>query len=121
MRRRLLSILTATLFALALPACLTIQRHSKSDPYAIHHHTWWNYYQRGRLHLRDGHFHEAQADFETALGLRPGARHPCAQERWRARTYGMHIQESYFPHRELAVCLLNLNQPQKALELLEKS
>jgi hypothetical protein len=87
----------------------------------IRHHTWWNYYQRGRLHLRDEKFEEAQSDFETALGLRPGARYPYAREHWRVRTYGMHVLEGYFPHRELAICLFKMNDHEGARKLLETS
>ncbi len=111
-----------TLFPLLLLAgCVTIQSHRNADPYVIRHHTWWNHYQRGRLHLRDGDYAAARTDFEIALGRRPGARYSYAQERWRARTYGMHMIEGYFPHRELGICLLEMDQPQQALVLLETS
>ncbi len=106
---------------LLLAGCISIRSHRTADPYTIRHHTWWNHYQRGRLHLRDGNYSAARADFEIALGRRPGARYPYAQERWRARTYGLHMIEGYFPHRELGICLLELNQPRKALALLETS
>ncbi len=101
--------------------CVTVKTHNQNDPYTITHPTWWNYYARGRLHLQDGHFDKAAADFETALGLRSGARTPYPHDRWKVRTYGMHMLEGYFPHRELGVCRFKQGQPEKALELLEKS
>ncbi len=104
-----------------LSGCLSVQRHSSADPYVLHHHNWWNHYERGRLFLKDGNFAAARKDFETALGLIPGARYPYAMERWRARTYGMHMMEGYFPHRELGICLFELGEYQQALELLETS
>jgi len=116
-----LSFWPGLLILALLPGCISIQNHRNTDPYAIHHHTWWNHYQRGRRYLRDGKFHEAQNDFEIALGRIPGARYPYAKERWRARTYGMHMQEGYFPHRELGICMYETDQPKKALALLQTS
>ena len=104
-----------------LSGCISVQSHRNAGPYDIRHHTWWNYYQRGRLYLKDGRFAEAQKDFETAMGRTPGARYPYAEERWRARTYGMHMIEGYFPHRELGICLFEQSRPVEALQLLETS
>jgi len=115
------SWLLAIAMIVLLPGCTSIPSHRNTDPYVIRHHTWWNYYQRGRLYLRNGKIHEARKDFETALGRIPGARYPYAQERWRVRTYGMHMMKGYFPHRELGICLYELNQPREALDLLETS
>jgi len=107
--------------AALLPGCLSVQSLHSADPYVLHHHTWWNYYQRGRLHLRAENFQAAQTDFQTALGQLPGARYPYATERWRARTYGMHMLEGYFPHRELGISLFEQKQFPEALALLEIS
>lgn len=104
-----------------LAGCVSVQNHRSAGPYDIHHHTWWNHYQRGRLYLKDGRFADAQKDFETALGRIPGARYPYAEERWRARTYGLHMIEGYFPHRELGICRFKLGHANEALELLETS
>ncbi|MEE9367420.1 MAG: hypothetical protein V3V05_01010 [Pontiella sp.] len=104
-----------------LPGCLNVQRLKNADPYVIHHHNWWNYYQRGRLYVQDEKFQAAQSDFQTALGQIPGARLSYAKESWRARTYGMHLIEGYFPHRELGICLFEQQQFSEALELLEFS
>jgi hypothetical protein len=106
---------------LLLSGCLSIQRHSTADPHVLHHHNWWNYYERGRLYLRENNPAAAKKDFETALGRIPGARYPYAEERWRVRTYGMHMLEGYFPHRELGICLFELGEHGEALELLEYS
>ncbi len=109
------------LFLVLLSGCISVQNHRSAGPYDLHHHNWWNYYQRGRLYLKAGKFDEARMDFETAMGRIPGARYPYAKERWRARTYGMHMIEGYFPHRELGICLFELNQQPEALDLLETS
>ena len=106
---------------LALSGCSSIRNYRSANPYHITHHTWWNYYQRGRRYLQDENYTAARSDFETALGIRPGARYPYRQDRWKVRTYGMHMLESYFPHRELGICLFNLNAPSEALNLLETS
>jgi hypothetical protein len=115
----LIALHIAVLFL--LPGCGLIQISQSSDPHVITHHTWWNHYQRGRLYLQENNYAAAINDFEIALGRRPGARYPYTQERWRARTYGMHMIEGYFPHRELGICLFYMNQPEEALELLETS
>jgi tetratricopeptide (TPR) repeat protein len=104
-----------------LSGCVSVQSHRSAGPYDIHHHTWWNYYQRGRLYLKEKKYTEAKQDFETALGRIPGARYPYAEERWRARTYGVHTIEGYFPHRELGICLFELGRTDEALQLLETS
>jgi tetratricopeptide (TPR) repeat protein len=115
-----LAYLSLLLFLL-IAGCLTITNHPTADPYQVTHHNWWNYYQRGRLYLHDQEFEKAASDFEIALGIRPGSRYSNTQERWRVRTYGMHMMDGYFPHRELGVALFNLEQFQRALDLLEQS
>lgn len=113
--------LTIALLLSVLPACLTVESLSSSDPHILHHHNWWNYYERGRLQLREGNTLEAKADFETALGLRAGARYPYPKDSWRVRTYGVHRMESYFPNRELGICLFETGYPAEALPYLETS
>lgn len=106
---------------LLLSGCFSLQSRHQADPYLMVHHNWWNYYERGRLHMKDGNFAAARRDFETALGRIPGARFAYARERWRVRTYGMHMLEGYFPHRELGICLYELEQMEPALEQLNRS
>lgn len=116
------SVVLLSLISLSLlSSCSSPLNTKSSSPYRITRHTWWNYYQRGRQYLSDKKYPEAAADFETALGLRPGASYPYAEERWRARTYGMHMIEGYFPHRELGIALFKQNKPSEALSLLEIS
>lgn len=114
------------IFALAgllilLPSCISVKSMDQADPYTLHHHNWWNYYRRGRLHLKDNNIAAARKDFQTALGQIEGARYPHAKDCWRARTYGMHIQEGYFPHRELGICEYREGTLKEAKELLETS
>ncbi len=118
---RLRSGLLIAAMALVFSGCTSIRSYRSADPYVITHHTWWNHYQRGRLLLQEGNYAAARKDFEIALGRVPGARYPYAQERWRARTYGMHMIEGYFPHRELGICLFEMDEPAEALTLLETS
>jgi len=106
---------------LIFSGCLGFQSLRTVDPHVIHHHTWWNYYERGRLYLKEDDPAKAQIDFEKALGRRPGARYPFVQERWRARTYGVHMLDHYFPHRELGVCLFEQGDYVAALKELELS
>jgi hypothetical protein len=120
-RTAYLAGLPAIALAILLPGCLSVKSLHDADPYVLHHHNWWNYYQRGRLHLKDGNVHAAQTDFQTAMGQLPGARYPYAKERWRTRTYGMHMLEGYFPHRELGIWLFEQKQFPEALALLETS
>lgn len=110
---------SALALLLLSPGCTSLDNHR--DDLEIRHHTWWNYYQRGREHLRQENYALAQQDFETALGIRKGARQAYKHERWRVRTYGMHMMESYFPHRELGISLYHQNRPAAALPLLETS
>ncbi|MBN1270479.1 MAG: hypothetical protein JXB04_12885 [Kiritimatiellae bacterium] len=87
----------------------------------LRRHNWWDYYERGRQYLQRGENDKARADFETALGLRGARRYGYPKEAWRARTYGMHMVEGYFPHRELAVCLYELGETEEAIQYLETS
>lgn len=58
-------------------------------------HRWWHYYERG-LSFADGDFFEqAELDLREAISQREN-------DKWRARTYGMHFI-NYFPHCELGV------------------
>ncbi|MBN2163127.1 MAG: hypothetical protein JXR25_02555 [Pontiellaceae bacterium] len=101
--------------------CASIKGGRSDDPHLITHHTWWNYYLRGRLYLQEAEYAKAQNDFETALGRIPGARYPYELDRWRVRTYGMHMLEGYFPHRELGISLFYQQQYEESLKLIETS
>jgi len=87
----------------------------------LYHHNWWNYYSRGTFLLRQGRTAEAQADFQRCLGLRPGAKFGNTHDMWRARTYGLHFVEGYFPNRELGICLYESNQFTQSVHFLEIS
>ena len=87
----------------------------------LYHHNWWNYYARGSYLLREGRTEEAQADFQRCLGLISGAKFGNARDVWRARTYGLHFVEGYFPNRELGVCYYERNDAAQAVRFLETS
>lgn len=74
---------------------------------------WWNFYERGRSNADFGYLVYAREDFEKAIALR-------ADDRWRARTYGMHFLD-YFPKRELGILLLQQGDPEGAIHWLESS
>ncbi|MBW2148043.1 MAG: hypothetical protein JRI22_13560 [Deltaproteobacteria bacterium] len=74
---------------------------------------WWNYYERG-VSFSDGKFWaEAESDFKEAVRQR-------AEDRRRARTYGMHFID-YFPRRELGIVYYFTGQYREALRELETS
>lgn len=87
----------------------------------LYHHNWWNYYARGAFFLKAGRVEEATADFQRSLGVRSGARFGNARDMWRARTYGLHFVEGYFPNRELGVCLYERQDYTQAVQYLETS
>ncbi len=58
-------------------------------------HRWWHYYERALSFADGGFFGDAEADLREAIRMRK-------DDKWRARTYGMHFID-YFPHCELGV------------------
>ncbi|NLC83381.1 MAG: tetratricopeptide repeat protein, partial [Lentisphaerae bacterium] len=87
----------------------------------IHRHNWWNYYARGLWFMKEGRTGEAASDFRRSLGVERGARLRNSRDMWRARTYGLHFVEAYFPNRELGVCLYELGKYEEAERYLEIS
>ncbi len=82
---------------------------------------WWNYYERSLRYARAGDWQRAAWDLEIALGRQPGALFGEDRERRRAKTYGLHYLDDYFPHRELGVCLLHLGRLEAAEQELQLS
>ena len=80
-------------------------------------HTWWNAYKQGIALERLGKYEEALPYFTYCLGWRYGY----AQERWRVRTYGLHVMDNYFPFRESGICFYHQGEYGKALEYLTRS
>ncbi|MBF0609296.1 MAG: hypothetical protein HQL61_17300 [Magnetococcales bacterium] len=88
---------------------------------------WFNYYERGVSFSSCGqalsdkgdteaarpYLESAVRDFEAAIRIRK-------DERWHARTYGMHYVD-YFPHRELGIAQFLLDKYDKAQDELEIS
>ena len=101
------AILGSTL-AIALCLSLSCRRlpRDASQP-ALPRATWWNFYTRGIEFSRRNEWDNAIRDLETAMGKRKGAIFPDNQEKRRAKTYGLHFLDNYFPHRELGVCLFH--------------
>ena len=87
----------------------------------LRYHNWWNYYEAGKQKSERGNFEGARTDFETCLGLKSGATYAFPKEMWRVRTYGLHMLDAYFPHRELGIVLFQLGDLKNAERYLEKS
>jgi len=101
--------------------CVAVAPAPENEGGELYHHNWWNYYARGTTLLRQGRTAEAQLDFQRCLGLTPGAKFGNTRDMWRARTYGLHFVEGYFPNRELGVCCYEQNDPAQAVRFLEQS
>lgn len=97
---------------------IVVPRVGQQDQY---HQNWWNFYRRGLAAMENGDYALAGQHFETCLGLQPGARFGYDAEKWRVRTYGVHMLNAYFPNRELGICRYYLQDDARARELLEKS
>ncbi len=110
---------TGLALLLLLAGCLMPRSSTSTGP--LSRHNWWNYYQRGVAFLAASNPAAARADFECALGLRDGARFQDDQDRWRARTYGLHTVEGYFPNRELGVAFYELHDLTSSVRWLERS
>ena len=85
------------------------------------HKTWWNFYARGAALSYAGEYAAAAEQFRICLGLERGAVYGYPRETWRARTYGFHFIDDYFPHRELGICYFHLGQASNAVRFLERS
>lgn len=109
----------ATLAAIA--GCIGPNRGPGPNPVDFYHCNWWNLYHRGIALMAAADYAAALPCFEMALGLRPGARYGLPDEQWRIRTYGLHILDNYFPHRELGICYYRLGNMEKAEGFLEQS
>lgn len=127
MRRRIrtvgavsLTFLGLMLLTLFKTGCVSyVEDEGATD--LVRFHNWWNFYERGTARLKEGRFEHARADFERCLGRRPGAKYGFPEDMWRARTYGLHFVEGYFPNRELGVCMYQLGKVKEATTLLETS
>lgn len=114
---RIQPLLAAGLLAIA--GCAAWQEPEERGE--IYRHNWWNYYARGQAFLRQGRVAQAEADFQSCLGERDGARFANGRDAWRARTYGLHFIDGYFPNRELGICLYERGDFSNAARRLERS
>lgn len=119
--RRRARAASACLFCLLLSGggCRTSEPVEETGK--LYRHNWWNYYARGSAFLKQGKTVDAQADFQRCLGLLSGATFRNDHDMWRARTYGLHFVEGYFPNRELGICLYERNDFAQAIHFLERS
>lgn len=96
------------------------RRYGTTDAY-VWRPTWWNFYQRGLSFAEGGFRKEAEEDFRAAVGESSGALAPRPDDARRARTYGVHVLEDYFPRRELGVIAFQRGDYTRATEELERS
>ncbi len=75
---------------------------------------WYSCYQRGLSYSEGGCWGQAIGQFRKAIDQRSG-------DQWRARSYGMHILDEYFPHRELGIVYLHKGHIQDAIQELTLS
>lgn len=75
---------------------------------------WWNYYQRGLSYARGEYWDHAIRDLQDAIVQR-------SADQRRARTYGLHILDEYFPHRELGIIHYHQERFKEAISELETS
>jgi hypothetical protein len=75
---------------------------------------WWNYYQRGLSYAQGAYWDFAIRDLKEAIKRR-------SADQRRARTYGLHILDDYFPHRELGIIYYQQNRFKEATKELEIS
>ena len=80
----------------------------------IWHGRWWNYYERGTSYAAGEFWAEAIADLQEAIKQRE-------RDQRRARTYGLHFLDEYFPHRELGVIYYRLGRYAEAISELQTS
>lgn len=76
--------------------------------------TFWNYYERGLSYAEGEFWTEAIHDFQQAIRLKN-------QDQRRVRTYGLHILDDYFPHREMGIVYYAMGDYQKAIQELSLS
>lgn len=111
---------SAVLVVVALTASCMVPA-PETEGGELYRHNWWNFYTRGCYFLKQNRIREAMADFQCSLGVTPGAKFGNTHDMWRARTYGLHFVEGYFPNRELGVCLYELKDYGQAARYLETS
>lgn len=109
------------LCAAALPGCAPSPRAGGREEPPPAHKTWWNFYLRGTARSYAGDYAAAAEQFRICLGLERGAVYGYPRDTWRARTYGFHFIDDYFPHRELGICYYHLGRAGEAVPLLERS
>ncbi|MEW5804219.1 MAG: hypothetical protein AB1847_19155 [bacterium] len=75
---------------------------------------WDSCYRRAISYAQGGCREQAMDQFLQAIRQRP-------DDQWRARTYGMHVLNEYFPHRELGLLYLQQDDLKEAIRELSIS
>ncbi|MEW5802644.1 MAG: hypothetical protein AB1847_11145 [bacterium] len=75
---------------------------------------FWNFYERGLSYAEGEFWPLAITDFQQAVRLK-------GRDQRRIRTYGLHILDDYFPHREMGIAYYFSQDYQKAIQELSIS
>ncbi|MGA1868694.1 MAG: CsgG/HfaB family protein [bacterium] len=75
---------------------------------------WDSCYKRALSYAEGECWQQAGEEFRAAISQR-------TKDQWRARTYGMHILDQYFPHRELGIAYLQQGMIDTAIDELTTS
>ncbi|MGA1841155.1 MAG: hypothetical protein ACMUIU_11070 [bacterium] len=77
-------------------------------------HDWDSCYRRAVSYAQGDCRSQAMDQFRIAIRQRPN-------DQWRARSYGMHVLDEYFPHREMGIIYLREGKLEEAIEELSIS
>lgn len=91
--------------------CIKNGRTFGTSKNLIVNNKWYSCYQRGLSYSEGECWEQAVNQFLKAIGQR-------SDDQWRARSYGMHILDEYFPHRELGIVYLHQGHIQDAIKEL---
>ncbi len=100
----------------AVTTCPKIEKDGKIYGWekGVFREDWDDYYACAVSYIEGGLYHEAIWALEKAIYKRD-------RDQRRARTYGMHVVDDYFPHREKGIVHFHLGEYHKAKDELELS
>ncbi|MGA1826382.1 MAG: CsgG/HfaB family protein [bacterium] len=122
-RNKLIFTLGALLISLSALCSCTVKRPAPCIKNGRHYgvvdelivsHDWDSSYKRGLSYAEGECWEQASIEFNTAISQR-------TKDQWRVRTYGMHVMDQYFPHRELGIVYLNQGMIDAAIAELTTS
>ncbi|MGA1865770.1 MAG: hypothetical protein ACMUHX_12005 [bacterium] len=106
-------ILSACAFQPPEPCVKQGKAYGVTDDWIVSH-DWDSCYKRAVSYAQGECRTQAMDQFRMAVRQRPN-------DQWRARSYGMHVLDEYFPHREMGILYLREGKLQEAIEELSIS